>query len=641
MFAHSPFPQATWDKMASIADALALGIERKFAAEELGALHSQLHRLLALSPAVLYNLRIEGRNVVPAFVTGNIERILGIPVAEANSYEWWIRSLHPEDRDRMLASMGDVLTQGGFTAEYRLRHHDGNYRWILDSNRVVRDAAGEPREIAGVWTEVSEHKREEALRRRLEATAADAQAANRAKSTFLSAMSHEMRTPMNAILGYTQLMLRDPGLGADAKANLTVIGRSGKHLLALINDVLDMSGVEAGRTEFNPVTFHLPSLLEDLAVMFRVQAEEKSLRFGMAVVGEAIPYVVADEGKVRQVLINLLENAVKFTQRGYVLLNVSVEQRRDDVLWLSARAEDTGSGIADDEQIKLFQPFSQTRLGLTGVEGTGLGLAISRKFACLMGGDITFTSQAGSGSAFRFEIPILRGDASVAVKRIVPRHVIGIRTGTEVPGILIVDDHLENRDWLMKLLGLIGFRVRSANNGEAAIRVWEEWKPGLILMDVHMPVMDGLEATRRIKGDARGRETIIVALTASAMDADRRTAAESGADDFIGKPCQEDELLEKIGTLLSLAYDYEEGTGGKDHEPAAATLNADRFCRLPLKLVEELRKATRSGNQRLLNQLISEVGDLEDYGSAHALKELADKYQYDALTRVLEEACHR
>ena len=225
--------------------------------------------------------------------------------------------------------------------------------------------------------DITERKRVEQdiqnLNRRLEEAAAEAQAANRAKSTFLSTMSHEIRTPMNAILGYAQLMLRDPGLGADAKANLKIIGRSGEHLLALINDVLDMSKIEAGRTELNPATFNLSRLLDDLAAMFRLRAEAKALRFEMLVDGEAVPYVVADEGKIRQALINLLGNAIKFTRRGQIKLHVTLEQRSADQLWLSARVEDTGSGITEEDQEKLFEPFSQAKGGLNTPGGNRLG----------------------------------------------------------------------------------------------------------------------------------------------------------------------------------------------------------------------------------------------------------------------------
>jgi PAS domain S-box-containing protein len=468
-----------------------------------------------------------------------------------------------------------------------------------------------------------------------------AEAANRAKSTFLSTMSHEIRTPMNAILGYAQLMLRDPSLGADAKANLKIVGRSGEHLLALINDVLDMSKIEAGRIELNPVTFSLRGLLEDLAAMFHLRAEAKMVRFEMLVDGESADFVVADEGKLRQALINLLANAIKFTKRGYVRLHANVDRRNSGGLWLSAHIEDTGLGISDEDQKKLFEPFIQTTDSQNTREGTGLGLAITRKYARLMGGDVTVASTPGKGSIFRFEVPVARGDAEAAIGNTAHRRVIGIRAGTDVPRILVVDDLSENRDWLMKLLTAIGFSVRDADNGEAAIRQWEEWEPRLILMDLHMPVMDGLEAIRRIKTHPRGRETVIVALTASAMDDDRRDVFQSGADDFLSKPCREDELLEKARALLDITYDYEEASEVKPLPLAdALALGAESLGSLPLDLVEELRDATLCGNKRRLDKLILKVHETAE-PSAQVLQELADKYEYDALTRLLEEACLR
>jgi CheY-like chemotaxis protein/two-component sensor histidine kinase len=451
-------------------------------------------------------------------------------------------------------------------------------------------------------------------------------------------MSHEIRTPMNAILGYAQLMLRDPDLGEDAKANLRIIGRSGEHLLNLINDILDMSRIEAGRVELKAATFNLARLLDDLSAMFRLRAEAKALRFELTMGGEPLSYIVADEGRIRQALINLVGNAIKFTARGQVGLHVTLEQKSADLLWLAARIEDTGSGISDEDQKKLFEPFSQAKGALNIQEGTGLGLAISRKYARLMGGDVTVWSRLGEGSVFRLEIPVERGNAGLAARRSAPRRVAGIRAGTPAPGILVVDDQAENRDWLMKLLTSVGFSVRDADNGEAAIRNWTEWYPRLILMDLHMPVMDGLEATRRIKAEPRGKETVIVTLTASAMGEDRRTAAECGADDFLAKPCREDELLSKIGTLLNVAYEYVEDNQG-DNPDGSATLSADRLGRLPAALLEELRVAVKAGRKKLLNKVILDVGGTGDTESARALQALADHYQYDALTRLLEEVC--
>jgi CheY-like chemotaxis protein len=257
-----------------------------------------------------------------------------------------------------------------------------------------------------------------------------------------------------------------------------------------------------------------------------------------------------------------------------------------------------------------------------------------------MGGDITITSKLASGSVFRFEIPVGRGNAGVAARRsAAPRRVMGMCAGTNEIRILVVDDQFENRDWLMKLLTSIGFTVSEADNGEAAMRTWEEWDPRLILMDVHMPVMDGLEATRRIKADPRGKETVIMALTASAMDDDRRAASQSGADDFLAKPCHEDELLEKIRVLLNIAYDYEETSDAEGQPPAAAeALCPEKLRRLPQDLIAELRDAVLDGNKNLLNRLIVKVRETEDTVAAQALQGLADRYEYDVLTRLLEEA---
>ncbi len=512
---------------------------------------------------------------------------------------------------------------------------------VVDISKQKR----EEREIQDV-ADISDQKRE--LRQtenvtRLEDVAAVSEAANRAKSTFLSNMSHEIRTPMNAILGYSQLMLRDPGLGSDAKSNLKIINRSGEHLLSLINDVLDMSKIEAGRTEINPTTFAMSTLLGDLENMFRLRAEAKGLRFEMSIENGATRYVLGDEGKIRQALINLLGNAVKFTKNGLILLQVSLTARPNDTLWLAVRVEDTGSGVSDEDQKKLFQPFTQAKGSLNTQQGTGLGLAISRQHARLMGGDITVSSRLGGGSIFLFEVPVKEGDAGVVIKRGVPCHVISLRAGQDVIRILVVDDHMENRRWLIKLLTAIGFSVRGAESGEECIAIWKEWKPRLILMDVHMPGMDGLEATRRIKADPHGRETLIVTLTASALDEDRRTAMESGADDFLPKPCMENELLETMRALLNVVYDYEEITASASGQLAGTPAwNPQSLAGLSRKLVEELRDATVSGNKKLLDKLILEVRETSgDADSALALRDLADRYDYDTLTRVLEEACAR
>jgi CheY-like chemotaxis protein len=270
-----------------------------------------------------------------------------------------------------------------------------------------------------------------------------------------------------------------------------------------------------------------------------------------------------------------------------------------------------------------------------------LGLAISRAHARLMGGDLTCTSIFGTGSLFQFEVPVEWGDANVAIRRGPPRRVIGIRAGQEAARILIADDLPENRDWLMKLLSAIGFSVMCSDNGEAAIRDWQRWTPRLILMDVHMPVIDGLEATRIIKATPGGKETAIVVLTASVLDEDRRNVQQSGADDFLAKPCLEDALLEKIGTLLNIVYDYEEpdDPSGQRHALTSAsspgTKTLASLKQLPHELIEALRNATADGDKKLLNRLIASVDQTEDAEFARNLQNLADRYEYDALTHLL------
>jgi PAS domain S-box-containing protein len=579
------------------------------------------------------------------------EEVLGKPIS----------ILLPPDRADELAEIIANLKRGEIVSEETVRRRkDGTLLDVALTVSPIKDSRGEVAAASAIARDISARKRAdaeifhnseklEAANRQLHDTNAqleqaktDAEAANRAKSTFLSTMSHEIRTPMNAILGYTQLMLRDPDLGTEAKTNLRIISRSGEHLLALINDVLDMSKIEAGRVQINPETFNLSRLLGDLASMFRFRAEAKALRFEVLTHGEAVPYLVADEGKVRQALINLIGNAIKFTSRGQIALNVTLEQRSTNQLWLSARIEDTGPGISDENQARLFEPFCQAKDTLNTTEGTGLGLAITRRYARLMGGDVTVSSSLGRGSVFLFEVPVERGDSGVAAKRSPSRRVIGMASRMPGPKILIVDDQIENRDWLVKLLTSIGFSVRSADNGETAIRNWEEWEPQLILMDVHMPVMDGLEATRRIKANSRGKGTIIVALTASAMEDDREAASQSGASAFLSKPCREDELLKTIGDHLKVEYEYEKSKNDENKFQAdGETVSAERIGLVPLELLRKVSYAIQGGDKKGLDRLILEISETVDRDIAQVLQGLANSYDYDALTRLVDAACHR
>jgi CheY-like chemotaxis protein len=376
--------------------------------------------------------------------------------------------------------------------------------------------------------------------------------------------------------------------------------------------------------------------LNDLAAMFRLRAEAKGLQFELVTGGEQTPYVVADEGKTRQILINLLGNAVKFTRSGKIVLRVELEAR-EGKLWMAAAIADSGPGMTEEEQSRLFEPFCQPTRDLNTQQGTGLGLAISRKYARLMGGDIAVASTAGEGSTFLLEVPVGRGDGAVANRQVATGRVVRVHGEPEFWRILVVDDRPENRGWLVKLLASVGFSVREAGNGASGIQVWEEWRPQLILMDVHMPVMDGLEATRRIKAAAQAGETVVIALTASAMQEDRTSVRQSGADDFLAKPCGEEELLQKIAVHLRVAYEY--APTAAEEQPA--TLSAESLREFPAAMVQQMRDATLSGNRRLLNRLIGEMRRSDDAGPAQALQELVDRCEYDALMELLEAGCQR
>ena len=389
------------------------------------------------------------------------------------------------------------------------------------------------------------------------------QQANRAKSVFLANMSHEIRTPMNAILGFSQLMLRDQDLTPRQCQYLGTINRSGEHLLALINDILEMSKIEAGRTTLNPSTFDLPVLLKDLEMMFRVRTDEKKLSFSVETIGDVPRYIVTDINKLRQVFINVLGNAVKFTEQGGIGVRVRADRDGAAGPRLRVEIEDTGPGISPDDQDKLFRHFEQTKTGQQAGTGTGLGLAISREFVRLMGGDITVSSQVGKGSVFVIHLPLKEGEAQAVQAKDKPRHVLGLRPGQATCRVLIADDIEDNRQLLAQLLAPVGFEIRLATNGAEAVREFEQWRPHLILMDFRMPVMDGHEAIRRIRAMPGGKDPKIIAVTASAMDENRQELMEIGADDFIGKPFREAELFQKIHAHVGVEYVYAEDVRGR------------------------------------------------------------------------------
>lgn len=468
---------------------------------------------------------------------------------------------------------------------------------------------------------------------RLEQKAQEALAANRAKSAFLASMSHELRTPLNTILGFAQLMTRDRLLNSSQRENLAIISRSGEHLLTLINDVLSMSKIEAGRIILTENSFDLYSLLDSLEEMFRLKAKSKGLEFMFERSLKVPQYIYTDESKLRQVLINLLGNAIKFTETGRVILRVKADEKQNhEPSLLTFEVEDTGSGIAPVDLGKLFKPFVQTEAGQKSHQGTGLGLSISQQFVHLMRGQITVSSTPSQGTIFSFDI-----QASPAqmpqVETKIERRAIALAPDQPSYRILVVEDKPENRQLLVKLLTSLGFDVHEAENGQEGIALWHTWEPHLIWMDMRMPIMDGYEATRQIKAHLKGQATVIIALTASAFDEEQAIVLSTGCDDFVGKPFREQVILEKMAKHLGVRYLYEDSqpsASSQQEETETYVLKAESLNVMPVGWVAQLHQAALCTDEKQISSLLQQIPD-SNACLANALADLVNNFRIDKI----------
>lgn len=473
--------------------------------------------------------------------------------------------IHHDDLERTRAE-GSVLTRGNTPVklESRFRCRDGSFKWIAWSSRSDADS----QLFYSVGNDVTAVKETQA--RLLEARQM-AEAASQAKSEFLANMSHELRTPLNAILGYAQILLRDEQFTAAQRERIETIHRSGEHLLMLINDILDLAKIEAGKLQLNRTVFHLGGFISAICDMIQLRVEEKGLSFIAEIDPDVPTGVLGDQTRLRQILLNLLGNAVKFTDEGTVTVRVALacSDRLDDgQVIVRFEVEDTGSGIPSDRLETIFRPFEQLR-SRAAAEGTGLGLSISKQLVELMGGEIAVTSTVDRGSRFWFTTPMMLAtdwrepalpDARVIIGYAGPRRTL-----------LIADDRWTNRGILRDLLAPVGFGIMEAENGVQALDLVRRERPDLIIMDLVMPQMDGFEAVRRIRDELGLRSVPIIATSASVFHSELQDGQNTGCDDYLFKPIEASALFDRLRDLLGLTWRYRDPPPGRGSRPAEAT----------------------------------------------------------------------
>jgi PAS domain S-box-containing protein len=609
--------------------------ELKLANQALFASESRLTQFLAALPVGVCVYNPDGSI---AYFNQTARDLLGaetIPESTAEqlaaTYQLYVANsdeLYPPENLPILRALKGELVK---VDDVEIRQ-DGKIIAIEINTTPIFDASGNIAYAIAAFQDISDRKQAEKIladyqhtlesqiderTEQLQQAALAAEAANKAKSTFLANMSHELRTPLNSILGFAQIMETSPNLTLENRDNMRIIRRSGEHLLTLINEVLDLSKIEAGRMIIDPKNFDLYRLLDDLQDMFQLRAQNQELQLLFQRDADVPQFVRTDDIKLRQVLINLLGNAIKFTPTGAIVLRVKIlensgivdfftnptacfdttksirefsadrsnlatvefRDEADDLSWdrvafLQFEIEDTGVGIASEELGNVFKAFVQTSSGQKIQKGTGLGLTISRQFVRLMGGEIVVESQLERGTTFKFEIPIRAVCVVDLPAQEINREVTGLESNQPCYRILIADDREDNRQLLVKMLSPLGFAVQQASNGIEAVEMWENWQPHLILMDVRMPVMDGYEATKEIRqriqqieqnrqesgemniSDLESPIPKIIALTASTIEGRRSFALLIGCDDFISKPFRKTDIFDTLNKHLGVKYLY-------------------------------------------------------------------------------------
>ena len=709
--AHETLEQRVQDRTHDLSTANRLlnqeVIERERTAKALEESEQKFRDIAKNIPGMVFQAHIRADNSMHfSYISPHASKLFGFP-EDLENRKWKIgKRIHPDDRESFFASLSSLTPPGShWNYEGRLLQEDGSVKWfhgLASSEKTVDGQVANgillditPRkelelELAHHRTHleelVSERTAElsrakeaaleakdaaEAAQHKAEAAQRASESANQAKSIFLANMSHELRTPLNAILGFSQLMAREPSINDRQRENLSVINRSGEHLLTLINDVLEMSKIEAGHIGLHLDTCDLWQMLQSIEEMVAVRARSKGLQFIVKRAPEVPCCIRTDESKIRQILVNLLGNAIKFTEQGSVALRINVESSRVVEAWspgntsiqgttpilqhsntaiLYFEVSDTGIGVSADEFESIFETFGRAKQSEQAIEGSGLGLAISRQFAHLMGGEMTLASEIGKGSVFTFILPVEVVQSPERFRPHTARRIVELSPGQPLYRILIVEDTASSREFLRQLLCSTGFIVDEAGNGQEAIEQWEQQRPDFIFMDMHMPVMDGYEATRKIRAaeaattrEARNSKSQIpiIALTANAFEEEQAQILEAGCQEVLRKPVREHIIFETLQSYLGVEYlyaedDTEQGSGRRVEELPSALLTPEALQTLPPDVLDCLEQAIAQVNVRQVNEAITSVRH-HTASIADALAKLAKDFKYQDIWNIIQQ----